>query len=272
MRRTELQKLKTMSLPLIEFEKEMTLRERFREYNRYVLDGGYKLTDAAKRELVAFFDEFERGTMGAVFSGQPGTGKTIFFQMLDRVIHPKDPLKFRIRNAIDVVEAFAINGHESFLEYKKFNMLFDDLGAENTGMYFGDRIEVFEKLIQQRYNAWKELGVRTYFTTNLKPTEIEKRYGTRPLSRLREMCVHVVFNHDDLRGSRNFRGFPNVFHRATKDDAEWVESYRKRQAELSALPQPPRVGAGERLRKEIWGQYGPIAGSSTPIKKSRKKR
>lgn len=265
-----------MPLPTIEFATNMTLRQRFKAYAKNCLEGGYQVANnAAKEELRQLFDTFENSSQGMLVCGKTGTGKTMLFQILQRVIHPQHPLKFRMRSSIDVVENFGINGHESFLEDKKHNMLYDDLGAEEKGVHYGDRIEVFEKLIQQRYDLWKNTGIRTYFTSNYTPQEIEKRYGSRPISRLREMCEHIVFNHNDMRSLKNFKGFANVLHRVelSAADKEWNDLYNKRRAEMAAQPQPKREGMGERLRRQMWGEHGEIiATTSTPSKKSKQNK
>jgi len=241
---------------VIEFAEGMTLKAKFVSYAKYCIEGGYQFSSDTRTQLSGLFHCIENTNQGAVVYGKTGTGKTILFQMLGRIIHPKDPLAFKFRNSLDIVLDFNITGHEIFNKDNSVNVLIDDLGAEDKGVHFGDRVEVFERYIQKRYDLWKLNGVRTYFTTNMTPEKITERYGTRVWSRLEEMCQHFLINDSDKRNLKNFKSFPTVLHRKTKDEQEWDRLYKehKEQAKLKEYKQPPTLG--ERLKNQFKESFG----------------
>lgn len=76
---------------------------------------------------------------------------------------------------------------------------FDDLGTESDKKNFGNEINVMAEIILNRYDNSALKGM-THFTTNLTGDEIEKFYGTRVRSRLREMINKFDFEKSiDLR-------------------------------------------------------------------------
>lgn len=265
-----------MGTPIIEFQNGMTLVQRFKSYARYVLDGGFVYDDKTRAELVKLFDTFENSGRGVMVYGNTGTGKTMLFKILERVIHPDDHNKFRIIPCGDLVQAYNIDGHEVFRQYNQMDMLFDDLGAEETGVYFGDKINVMERVILHRYNLWRDAAIRSHFTTNLKQSEVEQKYGTRVMGRLMEMNVHYLINDADKRTLNNFRGFPVVHHRKTDDVLEFEKRYAERMAavKLENESRPKFKGSGSRLREMLVGKYGPLVTTtdSTPFKKGRKRK
>lgn len=73
-------------------------------------------------------------------------------------------------------------------DYHCHHACFDDLGAEEVRNNFGNVKEVMVDLINERYDLFLQYGLKTHFTTNLNPDQIEKRYSTRVRSRLKQMC------------------------------------------------------------------------------------
>lgn len=59
--------------------------------------------------------------------------------------------------------------------------------------YFGDQINVMGEILLSRYDLYISQGIRTHATTNLNAEELEKRYGARVRSRLREMFNLIAF-------------------------------------------------------------------------------
>ncbi len=236
---------------IIEFAEDMTLKKKFVAYAKYCVEGGYDIENEKTRQmLTGFFHTFEDTNTGAIVHGNTGTGKTFLFQILNRIISRDDVLHFRIVSAIDAVLEFNIDGHEYFRTNQNRDVLYDDLGAEDKGMHFGDRVEVFERLIQKRYDLWKSNGVRTFFTTNLSGAEIEKRYGTRVTGRIGEMCTKFILNDGDKRQRRNFKEFPQVLHRRTKEQDDFEKSYAKYRLEASSRTFKPMT-AGQRLKEQF---------------------
>lgn len=240
------------------FKPEYKLPEDFKTYSGLCLKGGLVLDGenmGAIAEIVSLFEKNERGIM---ILGNPGSGKTFALDCLQRILHPQDKRLFSSINAIDLVTEFNQHGHEVFNRHNTKNMLFDDLGTERKGRYFGESIEVFENLIQLRYNLFRNHGRITHFTSNLKLKEIYARYGLRCKSRLQEMSDFVELGGDensaDRRKLRNFQGYPRVIHRKipTEEDLAWKKQYaefKKRSQEL--VPNNENFGLGTKLRKAM---------------------
>ncbi len=71
---------------------------------------------------------------------------------------------------------------------------FDDLGTENNLKYFGNECNVMTEILLSRYDLFISKKLQTRITTNLSATGIEKHYGNRVSSRLRELCNLIVFD------------------------------------------------------------------------------
>lgn len=242
--------------------KSNTIKEKFFEYSHCVIKGGYQVAPSSQKSVQKIIDTFQIGEYGIVVSGGVGSGKTILFEMMQKIIPSKDPMFFRKKNVLDVVLDFSEHGHEALRADNQFNMLYDDLGTEDIGYRYGEKINVFEKMIQLRYDVWRSKGIKTYFTTNLTNEQLEQKYGFRCWSRLCEMCQSVVINESDKRKLRNFIGLPPVNHpiQKSKEDLEWEEMYKKRKEK----PQEnitPFKSAGQKLKekfgvsKEIMDEY-----------------
>ena len=96
-----------------------------------------------------------------------------------------------IHSCVTIHHQFRRDGEKAldpFLAHKP--MLFDDLGnEESSASRYGNRINVMESIICQRYDLFVNFGIKTYFTSNITdPKEIEEMYGIRVRDRLREMC------------------------------------------------------------------------------------
>lgn len=135
-----------------------------------------------------------------VLYGQPGRGKsTVMFLLIRKAIE-----KFRIHNIrwikskhLDdkMVSEFNKYGdtEHCVAQFSEPTILFlDDLGIERSS----DRTERdYYDVIDQR---WADLKP-TVITTNLSPEEVEKTYGPRIYSRLKD-SKWVHFDGPDLRG------------------------------------------------------------------------
>ncbi|WP_114781863.1 P-loop NTPase family protein [Botryobacter ruber] len=78
---------------------------------------------------------------------------------------------------------------------------FDDLGAESSLRYYGNMCNVMGEVLLSRYDLFVSQGVKTHLTTNLTSSELEKTYGSRVRSRMREMFNLVCFE----KGARDKR-------------------------------------------------------------------
>ena len=146
-----------------------------------------------------------RPNRGIICFGNPGSGKSFLFRVLKDCLHSTStatvhnnsvPISTLFRKTVFLTcehmgKLFMAQGESGLNRYGKdcqFDIVFDDLGAEEIRNNYGNKKEVMVDLINERYDNFINLGVITHFTTNLTPSEIEKRYSTRFRSRVRQMC------------------------------------------------------------------------------------
>lgn len=225
-------------------------------YAEQCVEGGYVVNSEDRIILRGIFKAFIEGKSIIIFGGN-GTGKTLLFELIKRIIHPKSDLKFRSRNVLDTVLDFNTRGHECFRDDQKSNVFYDDLGTEDRGYWYGDKVEVFEKLMQFRYDQWRNNGLRTFFTSNLTMEEILTKYGSRFRDRMKEQFYQAVLNGESKRNLKNFKGFAPLQHKTimSKEDIEWNEYYNKHKNERKNIQvQEVKGGIGKQLR-ESWGNF-----------------
>lgn len=224
-------------------------------YANQCIEGGYIATSEEEKILRGVLSAFIEGKSIMIFGGN-GTGKTLLFELIKRIIHPKSELKFRSRNVLDAVLDFNTRGHECFRDDQKSSVFYDDLGSEDKGYWYGDKVEVFEKLIQFRYDNWRSNDLRTFFTSNLTLDELLQKYGSRCRDRIKEQYYQVVLNGESKRKLKNFKGFAPINHKIilSKEDVEWNEYYNRHRAERLAIKQvEPVKGIGSQIREQ-WGK------------------
>jgi hypothetical protein len=109
--------------------------------------------------------------------------------------------KFSVKPCRDISFEFIQDGYEVVHRYSKGklyqseprNYCFDDLGTENNLKYFGNECNVMAEILLSRYDLFISKKLKTHITTNLSASEIEKNYGNRVRSRLRELCNLIAF-------------------------------------------------------------------------------
>lgn len=240
---------------MVELKTE-NLKEQFYEYAEICLKKGW-VQDEENKNVPAIIEAIKKNEFGVCVVGNPGSGKTILFELLSEVVHPQHPEFFIKLRTIDVVLKFNEEGHSVFRKWENKNVLFDDLGTEEKGHYYAERPEVFQMFIQIRYELYKKFGTKTHFTSNLTFDEIGNRYGLRCKSRLQEMCDVFVIggssNYVDRRTYRNFAEFPKVAHKRikSKEDLEWEERYRLVRENAASNLTSEIKGAGQRMKERM---------------------
>ena len=147
---------------------------------------------------------------GIMLSGPVGCGKTSLMNIMKHLTPIEH--KFSVTPCRDISFEFIQNGYEVIHKYSKDLRLrggqpvavrycFDDLGTENNLKYFGNECNVMAEILLSRYDLYISRKLQTHITTNLSATEIEKHYGNRVRSRLREMINLISFerNVEDKR-------------------------------------------------------------------------
>lgn len=189
------------------------------------LKEGFIVDDENKATVAAFVAYFtgnvelmrEHGMeprKGLIIFGNPGSGKSMLFRILRDCLQSDAPVQIgervlRERNFFlkssfltceHMAKLYMLKGEGELHkfgqkavvkindEYQCHHACFDDLGAEEVRINFGNVKEVMVDLINERYDLFLAHGLKTHFTTNLNPDQIEKRYSTRIRSRLKHMC------------------------------------------------------------------------------------
>jgi len=237
------------------------LKDRVDEYAQHCLLTEVKDGDETKEVRGLIYDEentgpitevieiVEKSRHGAIVYGNTGAGKTLIFQLLQRVIRPEHPRSFVLVETNDLAKAFSNTkvGWDVFKRYHDRHVVFNDLGFEPKGKFYKDYCEVMEQFIFERELLFDHRQLRTYFTTNLDDDEILKRYGQRTISRIEKLCHKVYLgetkNSKDRRSLKNMMGFPPVYHQVTKsqEELEWDKRYALGKTIAAANPYKNRT-------------------------------
>jgi DNA replication protein DnaC len=159
-------------------------------------------------KLIAYFlkDEptcFQYGinlNKGILLTGPIGCGKTTLMTLMKHLA-PADN-KFIVQPCRDISFEFIQDGYQIIHKYSIGKLYqselrtycFDDLGTENNLKYFGNECNVMAEILLNRYDLFISKKLKTHITTNLSANEIEKQYGNRVRSRLRELCNLIAFD------------------------------------------------------------------------------
>ncbi|WP_240676047.1 P-loop NTPase family protein [Botryobacter ruber] len=138
---------------------------------------------------------------GILLIGPTGCGKTSLMTLLRLFTSPDEC--YRVKSCREVSFEFHREGYEVIQRFsqgivwspsrKPGGYCFDDLGAESSLRYYGNMCNVMGEVLLSRYDLFVSQGVKTHLTTNLTSSEMEKTYGSRVRSRMREMFNLVSF-------------------------------------------------------------------------------
>ncbi|WP_010177354.1 P-loop NTPase family protein [Aquimarina agarilytica] len=156
------------------------------------------------------FEKITNGELrkGLLIYGECGTGKSSIFDIIQSISLKYDlkQIYFKNTSVHTVITEFNKeskaygNGGESVIEkYSRGTIHFDDLGTENQVQAWGIKEELFDRILQIRYNNFKNLGKKTFVTTNLSIEKLEKRYSPQVKSRLYEMFNIIPLTGNDRR-------------------------------------------------------------------------
>lgn len=138
---------------------------------------------------------------GILLVGTIGCGKTTLMQLFNLLTY--EHRKYIVKPTRAIAGEFLQNGYETILKYGSSDKIycFDDLGVEQNMKHFGNESNVMAEILLSRYDLLRSRGIITHATTNLNANELEKLYGNRVRSRLREMFNLITFpeNAQDLR-------------------------------------------------------------------------
>jgi len=137
---------------------------------------------------------------GILLTGPIGCGKTTLMNLMKHLAQPNN--KFSVKPCRDISFEFIQDGYIIIHKYsigkpyqfEPRNYCFDDLGTENNLKYFGNECNVIAEILLNRYDLFISKKLQTHITTNLSAIEIEKNYGNRVRSRLREMVNLIAYD------------------------------------------------------------------------------
>ncbi|WP_026713539.1 AAA family ATPase [Flavobacterium daejeonense] len=137
---------------------------------------------------------------GILLTGPIGCGKTSLMNLMKYLTATEH--KFYVKPCRDISFEFIQDGYQIIHKYSKGKLYeadprticFDDLGTENNLKYYGNECNVMAEILLSRYDLFISKKLQTHITTNLSASEIEKQYGNRVRSRLRELCNLIAFN------------------------------------------------------------------------------
>ncbi len=142
---------------------------------------------------------------GLFLLGPVGCGKTSMMQWFApqrfQMVATRDIARKFIREGHAVLERYGAQsfrkkhlGYGPMVQYDQpLTYCFDDLGVEQSAKHFGNNCNVMAEIILDRYDQFIRYGMLTHMTTNLNAQELEKLYGERVRSRLREMFNLISF-------------------------------------------------------------------------------
>lgn len=144
-----------------------------------------------------------------------GTGKTLLMKIFSRGNNWNDDLRFnsfffqRIQNCKKIVSTYRKDGEIVFTPFEEVNeklklmsvCVLDEVGREDTAaLHYGNKCNVIERILQERYDMFIDHGIKTHITTNIiSGDDFEKLYGGFIRSRMREMYNVIEMPGNDRR-------------------------------------------------------------------------
>ena len=185
-----------------------TGKKYFKELNRsFIVDEENKhFLDLVARYFTQDIS-FETDTGGELrkglfIHGPCGTGKSSVFDIIRNLCMEYNLMQYWFSNVSvhDVVTEFNKHGEQVVEKYSRGTVHFDDLGTEKMVQLWGIKENLLTRILQIRYNNFKDRGTKTFVTTNHSLQDFKKIYGVQVYDRIFEM-----FNIMELGGkSRRF--------------------------------------------------------------------
>lgn len=175
--------------------------------------GGRFVIDKSNRDIIRSVFLFMIGqpsdldlNKGLWIEGAIGTGKSTLMQVCRSFLKAYNQ-GFKIYTCSQITTEFSLTGDlDKYLDNRSGSipepapMCFDELGREPLpAKYFGTELNVMQHILHVRYTYWQLYRIKTCVTTNLKPVEVENKYGDYIRDRRKEMFNIIVLDGSSRR-------------------------------------------------------------------------
>jgi energy-coupling factor transporter ATP-binding protein EcfA2 len=139
---------------------------------------------------------------GLLLTGPVACGKTTLLRLINHLQFPAP--NYHLISTREICLQFMESGHTLIKQYGATSakqrpvFCFDDLGTETAMKYFGNETNVMAEIMLLRYDLYIHKGIPTHITTSLSASELEKHYGSRVRTRMREMFNLIPFANPTL--------------------------------------------------------------------------
>lgn len=144
---------------------------------------------------------------GLWLEGAIGTGKTTIMNVFREFLIERRK-GFKMSTAGEIASIYSATGDlDTFTlnitgySEKPIELCIDELGRELIpANYFGNKLNVMQYILQQRYGMWQSIGLKTHVTTNLDPKDIKSKYEDFIFDRCRQMYNVISLTGKSKRG------------------------------------------------------------------------
>jgi len=133
---------------------------------------------------------------GSLFQGTVGIGKS---EMLRLVRAEGKAFDMFTMSEVSAMYNDSPRVYAAAVKNSPRHLILDDVGTETQSIHMGARLDVFCDLVDARYDYWCRTGWTLSISTNANWDSLEKKYGKRTVSRLKQMTSVVAWADNDLR-------------------------------------------------------------------------
>ena len=159
-------------------------------YGRKMSELGYEMTKTSLQILCEYLKGYNIWLCGPV-----GVGKTYFFETMSRLrlARNMDPI---LKLSMLETQGWTMDSAAQWVrDTAEYDVFIDDVGAEPMLNHYGEKVEVFPYLLEERMRT----RMRTHLTSNLAPKDILRRYERRVADRFVQMFRMVEMKSKDSR-------------------------------------------------------------------------